>query len=91
MEPLGKVEHFIWPNINDKQPEKEKEYDIIAYDPINNYITDWLYDDSRKFLAILGEYGTGKTTLCGFIAQELAKGRLNTNNKHSITDNNKHK
>ena len=76
-------------DIKDKEPKKKKEYDIIPHEPINNYITDWLNDDSRKFLAILGEYGTGKTTLCGFIAHELAKGRLNSKNKQSITDKKK--
>ena len=83
-----KEELIIRHDIKDKQPKKEKkkEYEIIPHDPINNYITEWLNDDSRKFLAILGEYGTGKTTLCGFIAHELAIGSLKNRNNLKIND-----
>ncbi|MCD4665156.1 MAG: leucine-rich repeat domain-containing protein [Bacteroidales bacterium] len=73
-------------DIKDKELKKEKEYDIIPHEPINNYITEWLNDDNRKFLAILGEYGTGKTTLCGFIAYQLTTGRLECNKDLRIND-----
>jgi hypothetical protein len=38
------------------------------------YITHWLSgSDSQRQLAILGEYGSGKTTLCRKLARDLAK------------------
>jgi uncharacterized protein YjbI with pentapeptide repeats len=44
---------------------------------IENYIYQWLKDKKdRKHLAILGEYGTGKTSLCQKLLCELAKSYL---------------
>lgn len=35
-----------------------------VFDPIDEYIDNWLIINSSNILVILGEYGTGKTTLC---------------------------
>lgn len=43
-----------------------------TYDPIDAFLTEWLINDNQNFLAILGEYGTGKTTLCRYIAYKLS-------------------
>ena len=44
---------------------------------IDNYIHQWLKDkEDRKHLAILGEYGTGKTSLCQKLVSDLAKSYL---------------
>jgi adenylate kinase family enzyme len=49
-----------------------KDVIVSPLEPIDKYINDWLNDDSQNFLAIMGEYGTGKTALCKHIAKELA-------------------
>ena len=46
---------------------------IQVFDPIDKFINQWLADSNQNFLAILGEYGTGKTTLGSYIAHELAQ------------------
>ncbi len=44
---------------------------------IDKYITEWLYqDDPRSQLAIFGEYGAGKSSLCQKIAHDLAASYL---------------
>jgi KaiC/GvpD/RAD55 family RecA-like ATPase len=67
-EKLQGKRHVIEFNRNSK-----KEYYDEPLDPIDRYINTWINDDKQNFLAIMGEYGTGKTSLCKHIAGELAK------------------
>lgn len=54
--------------------EKRKERIPI----IDNYVYQWLRrDHTDKHLAILGEYGTGKTSFCQKLAHDLAASYLN--------------
>lgn len=44
---------------------------------IDNYINQWIErDNTKQHLAILGEYGTGKTSLCQKMAHDLAASYL---------------
>jgi internalin A len=56
------------------------------YDPIDSYLDIWVANDKKNFLIILGEYGTGKTTLCQYIAYNLAKSNLENSNSTKILD-----
>jgi len=38
-----------------------------------NFIDKWLNEDSMNGLFIIGDFGTGKSTLCAFLAYELAR------------------
>lgn len=40
---------------------------------IEKYLLSWMSDDASNLLCILGDYGTGKTTLCQSIAAHLAQ------------------
>lgn len=44
---------------------------------IDTYIHQWLQEDSNRQLAIFGEYGSGKSTLCQKVARDLALSHLN--------------
>ncbi len=44
---------------------------------IDTYIHQWLQEDSNRQLAIFGEYGSGKSTLCQKLARDLALSHLN--------------
>jgi NACHT domain/Pentapeptide repeats (8 copies)/Restriction endonuclease len=44
---------------------------------IDTYIHQWLLEDSNRQLAIFGEYGSGKSTLCQKLARDLALSHLN--------------
>jgi hypothetical protein len=44
---------------------------------IDTYIHQWLEEDSNRQLAIFGEYGSGKSTLCQKLARDLALSHLN--------------
>lgn len=44
---------------------------------IDTYIHQWLQEDSNRQLAIFGEYGSGKSTLCQKLARDLALTHLN--------------
>ncbi|MCK4654774.1 MAG: leucine-rich repeat domain-containing protein [Candidatus Cloacimonetes bacterium] len=48
-----------------------KDVIVSPLKPIDKFINDWINDDSQNFLVIMGEYGTGKTTLCKHITKEL--------------------
>ncbi|PZP12716.1 MAG: hypothetical protein DI602_08340 [Aliarcobacter butzleri] len=43
----------------------------ITIDDVENYILDWTEETSKKHIAILGEYGQGKSTLSLKIAYEM--------------------
>jgi len=48
-----------------------KEKKIV--EPIGKYVEQWLIDENnQKNLAILGEYGTGKSSFCQKLAHDLA-------------------
>ncbi len=63
-----------------------KDVEVNTIDPIDKYINDWINDDSQNFLVIMGEYGTGKTALCKYIASELANSYFD--NETKINDEN---
>ena len=44
---------------------------------IDTYIHQWLQENSNRQLAIFGEYGSGKSTLCQKLARDLALSHLN--------------
>src|SRR5204862_6246106 len=44
---------------------------------IDTYIHQWPQEDSNRQLAIFGEYGSGKSTLCQKLARDLALSHLN--------------
>jgi len=44
----------------------------MEYTPIDKYVSDWLKSPGRNVLVVLGEYGTGKTTLCAKLARDAA-------------------
>jgi hypothetical protein len=44
---------------------------------IDTHIHQWLQGDSNRQLAIFGEYGSGKSTLCQKLARDLALSHLN--------------
>ena len=63
--------------MNDNSYVELKAVAEIDYEPIDKYINEWLEKENKNFLIILGEYGTGKSTLCEYISCDLAKGNLN--------------
>jgi hypothetical protein len=48
--------HYIPPRCHD---EKEKDKGLL-----HNYVHEWLNNPKRKLLAVLGDYGIGKTSFC---------------------------
>ncbi|ODS38177.1 MAG: hypothetical protein A7316_00320 [Candidatus Altiarchaeales archaeon WOR_SM1_86-2] len=44
-----------------------------VFDPIDNYINNWLSADEINHISILGEYGTGKTSFCMKLAHDMAE------------------
>jgi len=54
----------------------EKETEQIPN--IDDYIYDWTQDNNTQHLAILGEYGTGKSSWCQKLAHDLATSYLQT-------------
>ncbi|HXQ69620.1 MAG TPA: pentapeptide repeat-containing protein [Pyrinomonadaceae bacterium] len=56
-----------------------------TFSVVNAYIDQWLRDtDTKAQLAIFGEYGAGKTSLCQKIAHDLAAARLGTGSSNRI-------
>lgn len=49
--------------------------------PAVDYIRKWAYRGGKAQIALLGEYGSGKTTLCKRIAHDLASRYLQSKNK----------
>jgi len=54
---------------NRHRPDVEEKGHIPV---IDTYIHQWLQEDSNRQLAIFGEYGSGKSTLCQKLARDLA-------------------
>ena len=57
--------HYIPPRCHD---EKGKDKG-----PLHSYVHDWLKDPKRKLLAVLGDYGIGKTSFCYKFASDLSR------------------
>jgi len=53
--------------------EYEENANITLYRPIDDYINNCLFKNHQKKLALLGNFGTGKSTLCRQYACALAK------------------
>jgi TIR domain/NACHT domain len=51
---------------------------------IVEYLDGWIRDDSGRQVAILGDFGTGKTWLCRYYAARLAKQHLENPDHHRI-------
>ncbi len=77
-------------NLVDLKPDAkdEEKYDIVNYDPVYKYINNWLNNNSSNFLIIMGEYGTGKTTLCDYIKYNLTCKLLDKKCDLKVEDNN---
>ena len=52
--------------------QNDEKMPTNIFDPIDAYVTEWINDDTKNHLSILGEYGTGKTTFCRKFAHDLA-------------------
>ncbi len=72
----------------EKEKEKIEKIEKIKYEPIDKYLNQWINDNSQNFLAVMGEYGTGKTTLCRHIIHGLAADFLgqNTDDNNILKD-----
>ena len=59
------------------QPRCHDEHDENAGDKglLNDYVHKWLNDPDRKLLAVLGDYGIGKTSFCYKFACDLTESR----------------
>jgi hypothetical protein len=60
----GIPDHYIRPKCHD---ETEKDKGLL-----DNYVQAWLKDPKRKLLAVLGDYGIGKTSFCYKFAADLS-------------------
>ncbi|MEM1295777.1 MAG: TIR domain-containing protein, partial [Verrucomicrobiota bacterium] len=65
---------FIRPRVRDDFTNEESK----ALDRFSN----WLGNDRDNFLIILGDLGTGKSTLCEFLAYQLAQAFLEDPSRH---------
>ncbi len=73
-------------------PKHFKEQEVMKIlDPIDDYINKWINNNSQNFLAIMGEYGTGKTTLCRHLAHQISTYYFDDSEKTTIKDKNKRK
>lgn len=64
----------IYVDLHGEHPKKKP---TVHYRPIDAFLDTWLEDETQNHLSILGEYGTGKTTLCRYYAAKLAGQYLN--------------
>ncbi len=69
-----------------EQEDKEPAYDAIPHRPMDTYINEWLRENSRNFLVIIGEYGTGKTTFLRHMAHQLASNCLEPGIETAMAD-----
>jgi GTPase SAR1 family protein len=58
-------EHYIEPRCHDA---KEKDQGLL-----HDYVRKWLKDPKRNLLAVLGDYGIGKTSFCHKFASDLTE------------------
>ncbi len=57
----------------DLQADEKEQYKATPFKPINNFLNNWLQDDSQNLLILVGEYGTGKTTLMRYLTYHLGR------------------
>lgn len=69
--PLGK--YYV-----DLSAERITKKGTEQFPVIDDYINQWMQHDNAQHLAILGEYGTGKSSWCQKLAHELATSYLQT-------------
>jgi len=55
--------HYIPPRCQDESGEDKG--------PLHDYVHHWLNDPKRRLLAVLGDYGIGKTSFCYKLASDL--------------------
>lgn len=70
----------------DIKKRPEYDYETIPHTPLDIAINEWLEDDIKNLLVIMGEYGTGKTTFCRYMAHQLASNHLEKGNSGAIMD-----
>jgi serine/threonine-protein kinase len=58
-------EHYIPSKCHDEKRDKKGF--------LHDYVFEWLNDPKRKILAVLGDYGIGKTSFCYKFASDLTK------------------
>lgn len=61
-------------------PIKLQDLDNRLKDVAEDMIMEWTQKDSRSGLFILGDFGTGKSTICAYMSYRLAAGFLNNTN-----------
>jgi hypothetical protein len=66
--------------------EPAYDYEKIPHRPMDGYINQWLADEGRNFLVIIGEYGTGKTTFLRRMAHQLASNYMEPGSETAIAD-----
>lgn len=69
--PLGK--YYV-----DISAERITKKGTEQFPVIDDYINQWMQHDNAQHLAILGEYGTGKSSWCHKLAHDLAASYLQT-------------
>jgi len=50
-----------------------KDLNSKRHPSLSNYVLQWIEDDSQNQVCILGDYGTGKTSFCLYLAAELSR------------------
>lgn len=69
--PLGK--YYV-----DLSAERITKKGTEQFPVIDDYINQWMQHDNAQHLAVLGEYGTGKSSWCQKLAHDLAASYLQT-------------
>lgn len=65
------------PSLQEGEDAHERErYKATPFKPINNFLNNWLQDDMQNLLIVVGEYGTGKTTLMKYLTYHLGQQRI---------------
>ena len=62
--------HYIPSRCHDEHDENGGEKGLL-----NDYVRKWLDDPKRKLLAVLGDYGIGKTSFCYKFASDVTESR----------------
>lgn len=70
----------------EKGMKGEFENKKVEHCPLDTYINQWLQNTNSRFLVIMGEYGTGKTTFTKNLVYQLASQYLGHDYSRSIHD-----
>ena len=62
--------YYVQPRCHDEHDENGGDKGLL-----NDYVRKWLNDPKRKLLAVLGDYGIGKTCFCYKFACDLTESR----------------